>query len=61
MCLNYLQDSQQYEIDLHGLYVKEAIVHTEQAIREARQRGDPAVHLIVGAYFGLHYVIICSV
>ncbi|KAJ6586833.1 cytoplasmic protein [Mycena vulgaris] len=40
------------EIDLHGLYVKEAIEHTDQALQEAKQRGDSEVHLIVGK--GLH-------
>jgi len=37
---------------LHGLYVKEAIAHTDQAIQEAKRRGDSEVHLIVGK--GLH-------
>jgi len=46
------QDSAPHEVDLHGLYVKEAISHTEQAIQAAQRRGDPAIHLIVGK--GLH-------
>jgi len=46
------KDSKPGEIDLHGLYVKEAIAHTDQAIQEAKQRGDSEVHLIVGK--GLH-------
>lgn len=46
------KDSQPGEVDLHGLYVKEAITFTDQAIQEARQRGDSEVHLIVGK--GLH-------
>ncbi|KAG8213959.1 hypothetical protein J3R82DRAFT_10708 [Butyriboletus roseoflavus] len=36
------------EIDLHGLYVKEAISYSEKAIRKARLRGDSEIHLIVG-------------
>jgi hypothetical protein len=43
------QDSKPGEIDLHGLYVKEAIEHTDQALQQAKQRGDSEVHLIVGA------------
>ncbi len=43
-------DSGPNEVDLHGLYVKEAIARTEQAIQDAKQRGDPNVHLIVGEY-----------
>jgi len=43
-------DSGPNEVDLHGLYVKEAIARTEQAIQDAKQRGDPDVHLIVGEY-----------
>lgn len=43
-----LQDSKPGEIDLHGLYVKEAIAYTDKSIQEARQRGDSSVHLIVG-------------
>ncbi|OBZ67141.1 hypothetical protein A0H81_12985 [Grifola frondosa] len=46
------KDSQSGEIDLHGLYVKEAITFTEKAIQEARGRGESKVHLIVGK--GLH-------
>jgi hypothetical protein len=43
-----LQDSGPNEVDLHGLYVKEAIYHTDKAIEEAKQRGDTEIHLIVG-------------
>ncbi len=43
-------DSGPNEIDLHGLYVKEAVERTEQAIQAAQQRGDPSIHLIVGEY-----------
>lgn len=37
---------------MHGLYVKEAIAHTDQSISEARARGDKEVRLIVGK--GIH-------
>jgi len=40
------------EIDLHGLYVKEAIAYTDQNIAEARARGDKELRLIVGK--GIH-------
>lgn len=46
------KDSQPGEVDLHGLYVKEAIERTESAIEDAKRRGDHEVHLIVGK--GLH-------
>ncbi|KAJ7680235.1 cytoplasmic protein [Mycena polygramma] len=46
------KDSKPGEIDLHGLYVKEAIDHTDRALQEAKSRGDSEVHLIVGK--GLH-------
>ncbi|KAG5637989.1 hypothetical protein H0H81_002350 [Sphagnurus paluster] len=42
------KDSKPGEIDLHGLYVKEAIARTDQAIQEAKQRGNSELHLIVG-------------
>ncbi|KAI0356237.1 DUF1771-domain-containing protein [Trametes cingulata] len=45
-------DSQPGEVDLHGLYVKEAIRYTDQSIQEARARGDSKLRLIVGK--GLH-------
>ena len=35
-------------MDLHGLFVKEAVDFTEEAIRDARARGDDEVRLIVG-------------
>ena len=38
------------EIDLHGLYVKEAITYTDNSIVEARARGDNEIRLIVGSY-----------
>ncbi|PBK98314.1 DUF1771-domain-containing protein [Armillaria gallica] len=40
------------EIDLHGLYVKEAIAFTDAALEEAKLRGDSEIRLIVGK--GLH-------
>ncbi|KAL0956027.1 hypothetical protein HGRIS_002200 [Hohenbuehelia grisea] len=46
------KDSKPGEVDLHGLYVKEAITYTDRAIQEAKQRGDSEIHLIVGK--GLH-------
>ncbi|KAI0949644.1 hypothetical protein AcW1_009191 [Taiwanofungus camphoratus] len=46
------KDSKPGEVDLHGLYVKEAITYTDRAIQEARQKGDSKLHLIVGK--GLH-------
>lgn len=45
-------DSGADEIDLHGLYVKEAIDHTERSIIAAQNRGDHQIRLIVGK--GLH-------
>jgi hypothetical protein len=42
------QDSKPGEIDLHGLYVKEAIAQTDGAIQRAKQLGDSDVRLIVG-------------
>ncbi|PBK68358.1 DUF1771-domain-containing protein [Armillaria solidipes] len=36
------------ELDLHGLYVKEAITYTDAAIEEAKLRGDSEIRLIVG-------------
>lgn len=46
------EDSKPGEVDLHGLYVKEAITYTDRAIQEAKARGDSEVHIIVGK--GLH-------
>lgn len=42
------QDSKPGEIDLHGLYVKEAVSYVDKSIQEARQRGDAELRLIVG-------------
>lgn len=44
------QDSGPGEVDLHGLYVKEAIRFTDKSIEEARARGDSQIRLIVGTY-----------
>ncbi|KIO25502.1 hypothetical protein M407DRAFT_8388 [Tulasnella calospora MUT 4182] len=41
-----------HEIDLHSLYVNEAIERTTLALIAARERGDPQLHLIVGR--GMH-------
>ncbi|KAK0215944.1 hypothetical protein EDD85DRAFT_996096 [Armillaria nabsnona] len=46
------RDSKPGEIDLHGLYVKEAIAYTDAALEEAKLRGDSEIRLIVGK--GLH-------
>ncbi|KAH9839942.1 uncharacterized protein C8Q71DRAFT_855245 [Rhodofomes roseus] len=35
-------------VDLHNLYVKEAITYTERAVQDARRRGDTKIKLIVG-------------
>lgn len=40
------------EIDLHGLYVKEAIARTDEAILAAKRRGDSQLRLVVGK--GIH-------
>lgn len=42
------QDSKPGEIDLHGLYVKEAVSYADKSIQEARQRGDAEIRFIVG-------------
>ncbi|KIY51055.1 DUF1771-domain-containing protein [Fistulina hepatica ATCC 64428] len=47
-----LQDSQRGEVDLHGLFVKEAVERTDRAIQEARARGETEIRLIVGK--GMH-------
>lgn len=44
------------EVDLHGLYVKEAITYTDQSIVEARARGDKEIRLIVGSYHPFFYL-----
>ncbi|KAG8681763.1 hypothetical protein FRC08_015410 [Ceratobasidium sp. 394] len=45
-------DSAPDKLDLHGLYVKEAIAKTESAIQAAQRRGDSQIKIIVGK--GLH-------
>lgn len=47
-CAENNKDRRPDEVDLHGLYVKEAISFTERAINEARAQGTAKVHLIVG-------------
>ncbi|KAG8957946.1 hypothetical protein FRC03_009667 [Tulasnella sp. 419] len=42
------------ELDLHGLYVKEAIERAEDAVINAKARGDPRIRIIVGK--GLHSI-----
>ncbi|KAJ7492324.1 hypothetical protein FB451DRAFT_1022378, partial [Mycena latifolia] len=46
------QDREPHDIDLHGLFVKEAELKVEEAILAGEQRGDPVVRFIVGK--GLH-------
>jgi DNA-nicking Smr family endonuclease len=43
-------DSSPNEVDLHGLYVKEAVERTERAIQAAQRHGYSNIHLIVGEY-----------
>ncbi|KAK0215971.1 hypothetical protein EDD85DRAFT_798511 [Armillaria nabsnona] len=42
------RDRKPGEIDLHGLYVKEAIAYTDAALKEAKLRGESEIRLIVG-------------
>ncbi|KAF8556381.1 hypothetical protein OG21DRAFT_659174 [Imleria badia] len=42
------QDKAACKVDLHGLYVKEAIAYSKQAIADAGRRGDSEIRLIVG-------------
>ncbi|KIM40052.1 hypothetical protein M413DRAFT_28588 [Hebeloma cylindrosporum] len=49
---NLGQDSKPGEVDLHGLYVKEAIARADQAIQDATNRGQAQICFIVGK--GLH-------
>jgi len=46
------KNSKSDEIDLHGLYVKEAITRADQSIQLAKSNGHSQVKLIVGK--GLH-------
>ncbi len=43
-----IQNRKPGEIDLHGLYVKEAIAFTDAALEAAKLRGDSEMRLIVG-------------
>ena len=43
-----IQNRKPGEIDLHGLYVKEAIAYTDTALKEAKLRGDSELRFIVG-------------
>lgn len=46
----FVQDSQPGEVDLHGLYVKEAIRYTDRSIQEAQARGDSKIRFITGTF-----------
>lgn len=46
--LHSSQDRDACEVDLHGLYVKEAVAYSDKTITDARRRADPEVRLIVG-------------
>jgi len=46
------KDSKPGEVDLHGLYVKEAIARADQAIQKAKSEGQTQINFIVGK--GLH-------
>ncbi|KAK0480418.1 hypothetical protein EDD18DRAFT_1085973, partial [Armillaria luteobubalina] len=46
------RDRKPGEIDLHDLYVNEAIAYTDVALEEAKRRGDSEMRIIVGK--GLH-------
>ncbi|KAH7108313.1 DUF1771-domain-containing protein [Auriculariales sp. MPI-PUGE-AT-0066] len=45
-------DSAPGEVDLHGLYVKEAIHYADRAVQEAKNRGETSIRIIVGK--GMH-------
>ncbi|KAJ7072409.1 hypothetical protein C8F01DRAFT_1205978 [Mycena amicta] len=49
---DWIFDSGPGEVDLHGLYVREAIDRTDRALEEAKRKGDKELRLIVGK--GLH-------
>ncbi|KAG6375383.1 hypothetical protein JVT61DRAFT_2939 [Boletus reticuloceps] len=46
--LHNAQDRDACEVDLHGLFVKEAIAYSEKAVSAARRSGYSEIHLIVG-------------
>lgn len=43
------QDSNPGEVDLHGLYVKEAVDYTDRVIEAAKRHGETTIKLIVGS------------
>jgi len=43
------QDSNPGEVDLHGLYVKEAVDYTGRVIEAAKRHGETTIKLIVGS------------
>lgn len=49
---NNLGKEADHQVNLHDLYVKEAIVYAEKAIENAREQGIPEIRLIIGK--GLH-------
>ncbi|KAJ7878590.1 hypothetical protein B0H13DRAFT_1892571 [Mycena leptocephala] len=42
------KDRARHEVDLHGLFVKEAELKVKEAILASEQQGDPEVRFIVG-------------
>ena len=46
--LDSFQERAAGEVDLHGLFVKEAIAYSKKAITDARRKGDNEIRLIVG-------------
>ncbi len=55
-----VQDSQPGEVDLHGLYIKEAIRYTDKSIQEAQARGDTKIRFITGTCLQLRaHVNVC--
>ncbi|KDQ21777.1 hypothetical protein BOTBODRAFT_50337 [Botryobasidium botryosum FD-172 SS1] len=44
-----------YTVDLHGLYVKEAVEYTERALEKAREKGATYLRVIVGK--GIHSTV----
>lgn len=54
------QDSAGDELDLHGLYVKEAIARTDRAIVDAQTRGDDHIRVIVGKVNRFHETSIAA-
>ena len=52
-CL-YIKDSAPGEVDLHGLYVKEAIARADEAITQAKRADKSELRLIVGSCYALY-------